>query len=513
MYTRNAARLTLGPLGLVLLLACAGGSPASEGAPPAKGPYDGGGSSAEQDGGGAADAGTRDGAPAHIDAAPDSADAPSDAAPDRGDVPGDAAPDGAAPTPPFPRLAGYPIGGPQATVKTAAFHAWAAKQSLVILTQWPGWQSSGMTMADVMKDIKARSTIGTKLVVYVDMNEIAKSAANGGAEAFEYAAIAQAPWFLYTNGAARSGPVDSWYDPPNYAAINFTTYAPQANGTDFMQWFTDYSIGFIRDGASPGGNANAANPYVDGFFMDNFNWQERIDGDWNLDGTVDSAKDPTVRGWTQAAHKAYVDYVRAKWPGSVQLGNVADWASSEQQYSQPVGPTYDQLLDGGVLESMIGETWSYETWAGFDVMMQAYRTTIDALRAPKIAIFGLSSLAATDYATMRYGLTATLMDDAYFYPSGVNGYSPDDQFWFDEFGQNLGGATQPRQEAAWKQGVWRRDFANGIALCNPKGNGTQTVTLGGTFHKVKGAQAPSVNDGSTVTSVTISERHGIVLLR
>jgi hypothetical protein len=487
------------------LFACGGGSPASQGAPAAGNPPPDGGPSSGH-GAGAIDGGGRDGAPATGDA--------SSAGGDAAHGGGDAAPDGGqASSPPFPRLAGYPIGGPQSTVKTDAFRAWAAKQSLVILTQWPGWQSSGMTMADVMKDIKARSTIGTKLVVYVDMPEIAKSAANGGAESYEYTAIAQAPWFLYANGAARTGPVDSWYDPPNFAALNFTTFAPQVNGKDFMQWFTDYSIGFVRDGTSPGGNANVPNPYVDGFFMDNFAWEEPVDGDWNLDGTVDSAKDPTVRGWTQGARKAYVDYVRAQWPGSTQLGNVADWGKSVQMYKVPVGPLYDQLLDGGVLESMIGESWSYETWAGYDVMMQVYRTTIDALRPPKIAIFGHSSLAATDYATMRYGLTTTLMGDAYYYPSGVNGYSPDDQFWFDEFDLNLGAATQPRQEAAWKQGVWRRDFVNGIALCNPRGNGTQTVALGGTFHKLKGTQDPSVNDGSTVTSVTIPERDGILLLR
>ncbi|MGH8327315.1 MAG: hypothetical protein ACRET2_11175, partial [Steroidobacteraceae bacterium] len=54
---------------------------------------------------------------------------------------------------------------------------------------------------------------------------------------------------------------------------------------------------------------------------------------------------------------------------------------------------------------------------------------------------------------------------------------------------------------------------NGIALVNPKGNGTQTVQLGGTFVKIKGTQDPSVNNGQTVTSVTLNDRDGIILLR
>ena len=51
-----------------------------------------------------------------------------------------------------------------------------------------------------------------------------------------------------------------------------------------------------------------------------------------------------------------------------------------------------------------------------------------------------------------------------------------------------------RQTAPWMQGVWRRDFDNGIVLVNPKGNGSQTVSLGGTFTKLKGTQAPTVNE-------------------
>ncbi|MGH8229800.1 MAG: hypothetical protein ACREU3_18175, partial [Steroidobacteraceae bacterium] len=71
----------------------------------------------------------------------------------------------------------------------------------------------------------------------------------------------------------------------------------------------------------------------------------------------------------------------------------------------------------------------------------------------------------------------------------------------------------PPPTAAWQKGVWRRDFQNGIALVNPKGNGTQTVTLETSYVKLKGSQAPKVNDGSTVTQVTLADRDGIILLR
>ena len=65
----------------------------------------------------------------------------------------------------------------------------------------------------------------------------------------------------------------------------------------------------------------------------------------------------------------------------------------------------------------------------------------------------------------------------------------------------------------WQNGVWRRDFANGIALVNPKGNGPQTVTLETTYKHFSGTQDPSVNNGQSVTSVTLNDRDGVILLR
>ncbi|MGH8261561.1 MAG: hypothetical protein ACREUG_17920, partial [Steroidobacteraceae bacterium] len=44
-------------------------------------------------------------------------------------------------------------------------------------------------------------------------------------------------------------------------------------------------------------------------------------------------------------------------------------------------------------------------------------------------------------------------------------------------------------------------------------NGPQTVKLETSFVKIKGTQAPSVNDGSAVAAVNLADRDGIVLLR
>jgi hypothetical protein len=132
------------------------------------------------------------------DGASHDADAISDAAIDaRTDVASDA--DAGPPPydPAFPRLGLYPLGGSQ-RYDADAFRAVAAKHHVVIVSQWPGWQlSRTMSMAAVMKDIKARSTIGTKTFIYVNDNERPDPKATGDDVWDELTAQ---KWWLYATG-------------------------------------------------------------------------------------------------------------------------------------------------------------------------------------------------------------------------------------------------------------------------------------------------------------------------
>jgi hypothetical protein len=143
-------------------------------------------------------------------------------------------------------------------------------------------------------------------------------------------------------------------------------------------------------------------------------------------------------------------------------------------------------------------------------MMASYRQEMAALASPQLAMFAqVGSL--TDYQGMRYGLASCLMDNAYFTYNSSSAYN--DLPWFDEYNANLGQATSSPSYSPWQNGVYRRDFANGIALVNPKGNGARTVTLEAPFRRLSGTQAPSVNNGQTTTTVTLQDRDGLILLR
>jgi hypothetical protein len=59
--------------------------------------------------------------------------------------------------------------------------------------------------------------------------------------------------------------------------------------------------------------------------------------------------------------------------------------------------------------------------------------------------------------------------------------------------------------------VWRRDFEHGIVLVNSSSQPV-TIPLGGVFVKINGAQDRTVNDGATVTEITLPPQDGIILL-
>ena len=61
-------------------------------------------------------------------------------------------------------------------------------------------------------------------------------------------------------------------------------------------------------------------------------------------------------------------------------------------------------------------------------------------------------------------------------------------------------------------GVWRRNFENGCSLVNFTGSSVM-VNLGGTYKRINGTQAPTINNGATgVTSYTLPAYDGIILL-
>jgi hypothetical protein len=124
--------------------------------------------------------------------------------------------------------------------------------------------------------------------------------------------------------------------------------------------------------------------------------------------------------------------------------------------------------------------------------------------------------APTDYQLLRFGLTSALMNNGYFsYALSDAIHAAGGLYWFDEYdnaGAGRGYLGQPTGPAVAVGNAYRRDYTGGVALVNPS-DAAVTVQLGGTFQKIKGTQAPTVNDGSLVTAVTIPAKDGVILLK
>ena len=138
---------------------------------------------------------------------------------------------------------------------------------------------------------------------------------------------------------------------------------------------------------------------------------------------------------------------------------------------------------------------------------------------------------------MRWGLTLSMMASSYY-------KAPDgrwhDEYWGGKLNKRgyLGQATGPPRKLP--NGVWRRDFDNGIALNNstaaPATVELETSTRGRVrraprrlpqqpgsrsaqsaspcqFRKLTGSEDPAVNNGAVVSRVTIAASDGLILLK
>lgn len=437
----------------------------------------------------------------------------------------------------FPRLAYLAIGGSQTYNST--YQANAAKVQLDIIGGgWEGWGSSlGYDKETVIQNIKAQSTVHTRVFQYVDLNEMFFSQASSGFPTY-WNEINNMNWWVYNAGTSGTKTLDAEDPSGAKGVVNMATYTvdPSTNLGPYA-WGANYVNNLLHLGTYSGKGDPV--PDLDGFFLDNLAAQPYEDGDWLHTGSSQSKSEPTVGTAFRTGEKAFFDEMAAIWPAGIQLANMG-LDSTGWDTGVDFAPLKG-VMSGGMDEAAIGANWSYESWAGAETMQYVYKYTYDNTGGPQYLLFGHSHLQAngvdaaaydssgnvTAYSPpwqgMRYGLAACLMGNGYYTPTGTSGYSDQTFLWFDEFDNAgagvgyLGQAIEPWQTGPWSNGVWKREYQNGIVLWNPKGNGTQTVSLAGlgNLKHIAGNQDPTVNNGAIVTNgtVTLNDRDGLILLR
>ena len=392
-------------------------------------------------------------------------------------------------SPPFPRLAGIETGG-LANYNSLDYQSALEKLQVMILKYWPGLKPGGESMESIISTIESRDP---QALVFLYANSDEGYLSSSTAMAPLYQKVNAMRWWLKDGSSL----VPSFYDNGGYTINNTPNTVKDADGDDSIDFITKWYVeNFYRP-----------NPDIAGFFMDNVFSKPRVNGDWDGGSLVLSDTSSQAAAALQAGYERWFHLTDSLMPGKYELANAGSWAVD----GATVPPGYVDLANGAVLEALIGKTYSTEAWAGWPAMMREYDTVMQVTSAPKLVIFNQWG-NPTDYQAFRYGFASCLMNDGYYsftsYSAGYYGV-----VHFDEYNAKLGAPVGAPPTHAWQNGVWRRDFTNGIALVNPKGNGPRTVTLGGTFVKLKGSQDPAVNNGQRVTQVTLQNRDGLILMR
>jgi hypothetical protein len=465
----------------------------------------------------------------------------------------------------FPRLGMISTGGPQKYA--SSFQTYAAKFNVVIIGGgWEGWQQGvGYSKETVISNIKSQSHVNTRVFQYVALNSLYNSSyASYNAFPTWYKQVSARNWWLHPVGTSGTPVADPESSQKWLVDMGPNVPVDPATGLGPYAWGAKYVNDLFHLGRYSGTSAAAS---LDGFFLDNVlidpsNGSGNVaNGDWLRDYTSQAHNAATTYGALMAGQKEFYSYLSTSWPGSQQLGNAGStFALAVSNYYGGTDSTLNSqilagtaalsgVMQGGAMEHAIGKSYSIESYGGSATLQRWYQTALNSVDGTKLMILSHGTVQAngSDPVTfssgvpaswspawqgMRYGLAAALMNNGYYFAdNGVyDEETTTNRLWFDEFdnaGRGVGYLGNPvansagnPQAAAWSNGVWMREFQGGVVLWNPKGNGARTVTVSGLvspsghagLKHILGTQDPEVNNGRAVTSVTLQDRDGLILL-
>jgi len=340
----------------------------------------------------------------------------------------------------------------------------------------------GHTANDIVTDIK-RQHPNIILLQYTVVSTMADAAEDlvSILEA-QKGPAGQGDWFARD---ASGNKTSEW---PNQSNMNITRFVtPDANGDRVPQWLSKVLNKQLFELA----------PF-DGIFIDVFRPIPQVVVDWDGDGNNDSQAEGAE--WYSQGQREFFDAHRSAWPRHIITANITRWVYDE------IPDRYRGLVQGGVMEGIMGESFSPDRWGGWGFMMDKYREYMTLMIKPRLGLF-MAHGAVDDYQFMRYSLASCLMDDGYYAHKAGSKVA-----WFDEYDVDLGAAIDPPPRAPWQNGVYRRKFAKGLAIVNPLGNGDQTIQVEPGYNRLLGTQDPNHNNGQAVSSFVLRQGDGIILI-
>jgi hypothetical protein len=235
-----------------------------------------------------------------------------------------------------------------------------------------------------------------------------------------------------------------------------------------------------------------------GIWIDDVNTNFEVSDGWgNLAAPIDFN---TGEPMTWAAWRSYIaqftTQIRQSFPNNELIEN-AVWSAgpagageADPSIQQQIQSANNINLERGIATDpgLTGGTGEFSVYALFNYVDRVHALGVDVTYEQY----------QVDATQQQYGLAGYFMTSNGNDRIGDMTTTPDN--WWAGYSVDLGAPLGPR---TYTNGVFKRNFANGIVLLGEPGLGTQTIDLPGAYTTI---------DGDSVTSVTLSGSQGIILV-
>ena len=388
---------------------------------------------------------------------------------------------------PFPQLFGMNIGAKN--YDNTSYQNDLAKLDAVVLGFYKGWKGdiNGEKIGSVLRNIKAINP-NILLGQYTILNET-YNLPNDTSTVDKLNKVNNEKWWLLD----KDGRMLQWTSSYYAWDINITSWTKaDSAGQRYPEWLAnrDYQVYFKNI------------PEFDIWYFDNVFWRPRLSqADWKQNGTNISNQDNTVQSAYRQAQVLEWQTAANLAPALMQMGNVDSDMSDVE---------FKGKLPGAFIEAIMGKSWSLFTWSGWSNMMSYYDRVIKNSQEPSMVVFNVWG-SPTNYRFFRFAFTSSLLNNGYFsFTDETKGYSSVP--WFDEYNVNLGNAIDGPQMTPAINGVYQRQFENGMVLVNPS-TLTKSITIPAGYRFIAGTQDTITNSGQPATTVTLPAQDGFVLVK
>lgn len=177
---------------------------------------------------------------------------------------------------------------------------------------------------------------------------------------------------------------------------------------------------------------------------------------------------------------------------------------------------YQTLLNGVMFE---GFPASWEGNGNWGNIISTYSNVKKNNITPNTTIINAYSSNRQDYQKMRFGLASSLMENHGYFSFDFGSTDHSQLWWYDEYDINLGVAKSSaynildKNNYSYKDGLWRRDFAEAIVLINSTDKEQLYIFNREEFERINGTQDRSVNNGSVINFIKIKAKDAVILLK